>query len=674
MSLPAPAWKLSAYVWAVCLAGSAALLVLLLAGHGQLVAHAAVPSAALAALAVLGEFVPIRVFRRDAEGEITLSTAFAFAVLLDAGPLAATVALLAAGVAADLHLRKPPLRIWFNAAQYALSMAAAGAVLALLTDVPRAGDLSFAAAELPGIVAAGCVFFLVNSLLVATVIALAHGYAVHVYFRTDFAFVAASTGMALGLAPVAVLAAHFSLALLPALALPLAGVHRAARQAQELEHQSRHDALTGLPNRVLLRGRLEEAVRLARRDGGRAVVLLLDLDHFKEINDTLGHGHGDLLLREVAQRLRDALREEDLVARLGGDEFAVLLGETGDLAGAVALARRLLGALEAPVDVEGVTLRVEGSIGLAAFPEHGDDVDTVLRRADIAMYVAKGGKTGVEVYDPRQERHSPARLGLAGELRRALDGGELVVHFQPEAELATGRVVAAEALVRWAHPRRGLVAPGEFVPLAENTGLIGPLTLVVLDAALDQRAGWQDAGHDLDVSVNLSTRSLMDRRLRGHVEERLAQHGIAPERLELEITESMVAADPVRAMRTLADLRDLGVRLALDDFGTGFSSLANLRDLPVTSLKVDKSFILGMAERHQDAVIVTATVDLARRLGLRVVAEGVETAALWDRLRAIGCDLAQGYHVSRPVDGDRFTAWLAGRATAAVPVLRREAA
>jgi diguanylate cyclase (GGDEF)-like protein len=656
----APQHRLQSYVWAVCLAGTTAAVVLGLDDHRSLW-HAGAATAALMVLTVLGEFVPIRVFRRDAEGEMTLSTAFAFAVLLDAGPLPATLALLLAAVAADLHARKPPLRAWFNAAQYTLSMAASAAVLSLLTDVPRAGKAPLAAADIVGIGAAGCTFFLVNSLLVAVVIALVHGYSIGAYFRTDFAFVAVSTGMTLGLAPIAVLAAEFSVVLLPALALPLVGVHRAARQALELEYQSRHDALTRLPNRVLLRSRFEESVRLADRDDGRMIVLLLDLDHFKEINDTLGHLHGDLLLREVAERLQTELGESGFVARLGGDEFAVLLGSV-NVPAAVLVARRLLAVLEHPIDVEGVTLHVEGSIGVAAFPEHGTDVDTLLRRADIAMYVAKGGKTGVEVYDPGQERHSPARLSLAGELRRALDLDELVVHFQPEAELAGGRVVAAEALVRWAHPGRGLMSPDEFVPLAENTGLIGPLTLVVLDAALGQVVAWDEAGHTLDIAVNLSTRSLHDRRLASDVEDRLRRFGLAPERLVLEITESMVAADPVRAMHTLNDLRDLGVGLAIDDFGTGFSSLANLRDLPVTSLKIDRSFITGMADRRQDGVIVAATIDLARRLGLKVVAEGVETEALWQQLAALGCDLAQGYHLSRPVEGPQLTAWLDGRA------------
>jgi diguanylate cyclase (GGDEF)-like protein len=654
--------RLKLYVAAVCLAGTLLAAVLAVADDGRLAEHLSPAVVVLVLLALVGEFVPIRVFRRGAEGDLTVSTAFAFALLLDAGPATAAAALVLATIASDLHGRKDAVRIWFNVAQYCVSLTAAWIVLGALTDVPHAGGAPFMPGDLPGIMASALAFFLTNALLVAIVVALAQGFSVRAYLNEDLIFVAGAAGMALGLAPLAVLAAEFSVLLVAALGLPLVGVYRAARQALELEHHSRHDALTGLPNRLMLRLRLDSALRTASEDeGAGATVMLLDLDHFKEINDTLGHLHGDLLLREAAERLRGAVRADDLVARLGGDEFAVVLGGADDAPRAVDLGRRLLAELARPIEVEGVTLRVEGSIGIARWPEHGEDTETLLRHADIAMYVAKGGRTGVELYDPEQERHSPARLSLAGELRDALDHGQLEVYFQPQADLRTGAVRGVEALVRWHHPAHGLLRPDEFVPVAENTGLIGPLTLHVLDRSLAQIAAWDAQDLHLEVAVNLSTRNLLDRELPARIAELLAFHGLPAARLEVEITESMVSSDPQRVHAVLCAIAGLGVRITLDDFGTGYSSLSNLRDLPVRRLKIDRSFIAGMARRRADAVIVTSTIEMAQRLGLSVVAEGVETAEAWARLRESGCDLAQGHHLTPPCPAAELTAWMAAR-------------
>jgi diguanylate cyclase (GGDEF)-like protein len=658
---PRAASSLRRYVFVVSLASVSALGLLVVLEGDRLANRIDVSLLCLAALAVLGEFVRIRVFRRSAEGELTLSTAFSFAVLLDGGALAACAVLAVASVAADLHARKPASRIWFNAAQYVLSMAGASIILAVASGVPIGTVEPFVASELPSMALAALFFFTLNGVLVASVIALSRGYEIVSFVRNDVVFVAASAGLAIGLAPIAVLAARFSPVLVPALMLPLYGVHRAARQAIELERQTLHDALTGLPNRVLLRQRVEHAIANAQPGGDLMAVLLIDLDHFKEINDTLGHLHGDLLLREIAQRLAAAVRPGDTVARLGGDEFAVLLAPVSNPVQAIGLAQTLRRQIAEPIDVDGVVMRTEASIGLAVAPDHGDDVDTLLRRADIAMYVAKGGRTGVEAYDSTRECHSPARLALAGELRRALEQRELVVYYQPQAAVGTGLVTGVEALVRWHHPQRGLLGPDLFVPLAENTGLIGPLTIAVLDSALAQVRVWDAMGVHLDLAVNLSTRSLLDRALPGVVSKMLARHGLAPQRLELEITESMIASDPERALQVLDHLRALGVRLALDDFGTGYSSLANLRDLKVERLKIDRSFTQSMSDSHPDAVIVASTVDLAHQLGLEVVAEGVETLAAWERLREMGCDLAQGYFLSRPMAPEHATAWLTGR-------------
>jgi diguanylate cyclase (GGDEF)-like protein len=643
---------LRVYLGAVLVAGLAATAIAVRTGADTLADHLSWSLELLALLAVLGEFVTLRVHRRGAEGEITFSTAFSFAVLLAGGVLAGLITLVIAGLAADLHARKPALRAAFNAAQYAVAMTAAGAVLALLSDVPHAHGTAISPHDLPAIAAAAATLVIINSLLVGLVVALSQGWAVVAYVRADFWFGAASAAMPLVLAPVAVVAGEWSAILLPALAVPLFAVHQASRHAMELEYRSRHDALTDLPNRTLLDVQLDHELRR----GHRLALLLLDLDGLREINDTLGHGCGDRVLVEVAERLRAAVGTA-MIARFGGDEFAVLLTGT-DAEAPLRAGRRLQSAVDAPMAVEGVTLRVEVSVGVAIAPQHGRDRGTLLRRADIAMHVAKRQKTGVEAYQPEQERTSPARLSLAAELGRAIEQGELVVHYQPIAELATGRVVAVEALVRWQHPEQGLLMPGAFVPLAENTGLMGPMTRLVLDRALTQLRAWDHEGLVLDVAVNLSARSLLDRGLPERVRGQLAAHDLPPRRLDLEITESMVAADPQRAREVLEGLRAVGVGLTIDDFGTGYSSLTNVRELPISQLKIDQSFIRSMATSRPDAVIVRSTIELARGLGLRTVAEGVETGELWQALLARGGDLAQGYWLAAPMPAAELTAWL----------------
>ena len=647
---------LPTYVGAVTVAGLVVLASVIATGDFSDYASPAVWL--LTALSVAGELRPIKVVRRGAEGEITFSTTFAFALLILAGPGPAVIALALASVIADVVHRKPLDKIGFNLGQYALSLTAAGAVLALATDVPRAGAVAYLPSDLPWILLAGATFFVLNSALVAGVISLVQGYSFRSYYTKDFVFQAFNAGMSLGLAPVIVLAVDFSLFSLPLLMLPLLAIYRDGQQALLIEHQSLHDSLTALPNRVLLHDRIDQAIRVARRDEAAVAVLLIDLDHFKEVNDTLGHHHGDLLLNEIGPRLAETLRESDTIARLGGDEFAVVLPSVADPAAGVAVARKMLHALERPFDVQGLKLQVGASIGLAFFPDHGTDVQTLIQRADIAMYVAKRAQTGCEVYSAEQDQHSPRRLTLASELHRAVERDEFVLHYQPKVDLRTGAVHGVEALVRWQHPERGLVMPSEFVPMAEQTGLIEPLTLSVLGGALKQVGTWALAGHTIEVAVNLSARSLLDRRLPGRIDELLRAHGIPAARLRLEITESMIMADPERATTVLTALHSMGVRLSIDDFGTGYSSLANLKTLPVSEIKIDRSFILGMATDRSDAVIVQSTIDMGRQLGLGVVAEGVETADVLEELTRLGCDVAQGFYLSRPVPGDQLSAWL----------------
>ena len=429
---------------------------------------------------------------------------------------------------------------------------------------------------------------------------------------------------------------------------------------EEIEHQALHDGLTGLPNRDLFRRRIDEALAEAQQRRTGVSVLLLDLDRFKEINDTLGHQSGDLLLQALAKRLETLIRDTDTVARLGGDEFAIVSPGAGDEGDALVLAERIRAGLEAPFALAGLTVEVEASVGIALYPDHGDDVEALIRHADVAMYNWKKTHRPM-LYSPKDDHYSPDRLALVGELRRAIANRELVIHYQPRVELATGDVHAVEALVRWDHPERGLLSPGEFLPLAEHTGMIRPLTRYVMDAALADCAGWAQEGLRPGVSVNLSARDLLDADLPREVESLLSKHGVDPTLLEVEITEHTILTDPERARIVLERLRDLGVRLSIDDFGTGFSSLGQLKRLPVDVLKIDRSFVLNMEHDDNDDVIVRSTIELGHNLGLRVVAEGVETQETWGRLAQLGCDTAQGFFISRPLPRIVLVDWLRKR-------------
>ncbi len=442
---------------------------------------------------------------------------------------------------------------------------------------------------------------------------------------------------------------------------------RLRKHAEELrehalrtEHESLHDPLTGLPNRTLFRDRAVQAIVVGRRSGDKTALLLIDLDRFKEINDTLGHQSGDLLLREVGPRLRGVLRESDTVARFGGDEFGILLPRVPDIEAALTVARTVHKALEQPFALRNLnlTLDVEASIGIALSDSHGDHYEELMKHADIAMYSAKGRRTGYEVYEPGEEAADAGRLTLAGELRDAVAKGELVLHYQPKCDMRTGAVSGAEALMRWHHPGHGLLMPDRFIPLAERSGLIRSLSLFAVETALRECRRWLDTDIDLVVSVNLSTRDLIDVQLPDDIARLLSQWRVPAANLELEITESVIMADPTRARGVVERLREMGVRIAIDDFGSGYSSLGYLKRLPVNDLKIDKSFVLNMIDDSGDAVIVQSTIDLAHNLGLKVVAEGVETEEAWVRLRSMGCDTAQGYLMSRPLTAGEFVSWL----------------
>jgi diguanylate cyclase (GGDEF)-like protein len=453
-------------------------------------------------------------------------------------------------------------------------------------------------------------------------------------------------------------AEHVSLALNDA--RTVAAMHDALDRAV---HQAMHDQLTGLPNRACFYDRTEQALRQARRAGTSTAVLLFDLDRLKEINDTLGHRYGDRVLCEIGPRISDVLREGDTLARLGGDEFCVLLPDARGAAEADDVARRIVTALEDPFEIDGKTMAVEASCGIAVAPDHGDSADLILQRADVAMYVAKRSHVSVTVYEDALDHNTPERLALLGELRTAIGGNQLELHYQPKATVASGRVTGVEALVRWPHPRQGLLGPDRFIPAAEESGLIRPLTSWVLDDALRQLRAWIDHVPDLpaefSMAINVSARSLLDDGFRAEVEAVLDRWAIPAHQLVLEVTETTIMADPARAHRTLTQLAATGVHFAIDDFGTGYSSLALLKHLPVHHLKIDKSFVQHMHEGDNDATIVQSVIELAHTLGLTTIAEGVEAVDTWDHLARLGCDEAQGFLLARALPADELVVWLA---------------
>lgn len=418
------------------------------------------------------------------------------------------------------------------------------------------------------------------------------------------------------------------------------------------------DRLTGLPNRALFNERLQEAMSVAEKMDYPLSVMMMDLDRFKYVNDTLGHHIGDLLLIEVGKRLRSNLpRESDTLARLGGDEFAILL-PTDNAVAAQSAALHILEALEQPLTIEGQLVDVSASVGIVSYPDHGSDVNTLLRRADVAMYTAKRANLGFALYDVRNDQHNPERLSLMSELRMAVEHDQLKLYYQPKVDLATNSVKYVEALVRWVHPVRGFIAPDQFIPFAEQTGYIKTISRWVADRAVRQCREWRDMGIELDVSINVSARDLINSGLPETIEALLKKHNVSPRWIWIEITESAILDDPNHAIETLDRLHALGVRLSIDDFGTGYSSLTYLKRMPVDELKIDKSFVMGMAEDKDDETIVRSTIDLGHNMGLKVVAEGVESEAMLDRLKVLHCDLAQGFHVSRPLPPDALATWL----------------
>jgi diguanylate cyclase (GGDEF)-like protein len=434
---------------------------------------------------------------------------------------------------------------------------------------------------------------------------------------------------------------------------------KSQERAQELHRKATTDELTDLANRHQFGATVEEEIEASTVTKAPFAIMLLDLDHFKEINDTLGHHYGDVLLSDLGPRLAKCVGPGGVVARLGGDEFAVLPGlRTDDPDTLYQIADELIACVQEPLIVDQMTLEVGASVGISRFPVDGEDASALLRRADIAMYAAKEDHSGIKVYEASMDRYSIRRLTVVSDFRRALKSDEFLVHYQPIIEVHSSDPCGAEALVRWEHPELGLIPPVDFIPIAEQSGLIGGLTRHVLERAIAECAGWRANGADLTVSVNLSVRDLLDRDLPREIDRMLSSHGVTPDALKLEITESMIMSDPEGALATITRLREAGLRISVDDFGTGYSSLAYLKRLPLNELKIDRSFVSPMLDDESDLIIVRSTINLGHDLGLRVVAEGVEDERTLKQLELLGCDLAQGYHMSRPLPAEAFAEWI----------------
>jgi diguanylate cyclase (GGDEF)-like protein len=632
---------------------------------------------ALAALIVAGEFLPVTVRRRGAVVHYMISSAFAFALLLYAGAAPAMLALVTASLTSDLRARCSWERIAFNVGQYAVALAAGALVLGLAGHAPgalRAADLTLAA--LWPVLPAALAVFLTNHLVVGAIVALHQRSALRPVLLEDLLFQTATSGVLLAIAPVVVVVAARSLWLLPCLLVPVLALHRSTKQTVSDAERAHHDAVTGLPNRLrfqqILRWEIDE-----QRTSRPGVLLAVDVGSIGEVNDTLGQRAGDRLLRLIGERLVAVAGPDATVARIGGDEFGVLLPGPDEEQAALERAERVHAELGRPFVLDGFDVHPRPRIGVALSGTEGQSSEALLRRADVAVHLAKRRGAGIQLYASEHDREAQRRLALVSDLRAAIADGSVDVHLQPKAELRSNRIVGLEALARWEHPVLGRVAPDEFIPLAERSGLVDPLTTLVLDRALAHRSRLAAEGFPLGVAVNLSLHSLHDAGLPDRVAGLLERWGVPAEALHLEMTESTMLGGVDGPHGVLDALRALGVRLAVDDFGTGYSSLARLKHLPVDQLKIDRSFVRDLAHDATDAAIIRSALDLARTLGLTVVAEGVESAAAWVALRDMGCDEVQGHLVSRALPVDDLLAWLrqrAGAVPAPVPALVGEAA
>jgi diguanylate cyclase (GGDEF)-like protein len=621
------------------------------------VAKAGAPLIMTAVLLLLLELRPlVQGAGHDPQG-VVMSTAFSMAILFLWGPWPALVVVSVASLASDLRVRKAAWKCIFNIGQYNVSICAAWLIMALARRTPSLNHPLGPSNgwDLTWMVAACVVYFLTNLLLVSG--ALAWMSTMWEQITADLAHYTATTFSVLALSPLIVVVANTAWELLPLLLIPLVLVFKMAQMSLEREHQAGHDPLTGLPNRVLLQESLSAELSRSKRDGHPFGLLLIDLDHFKDVNDTLGHHVGDQLLIRFAERLSNSVRPGDHLARLGGDEFAVIVPDA-DEAEVLSVAERIRASLATPVALEGMLLEIEASIGLAMHPDHGLLAEDLLRLSDVAMYVAKESRSGVVTYSAHRDRNSADRLTLLGELRQALDEDALTLQYQPKVALSNYSLMGVEALLRWHHPQRGFIPPDEFIPLAERSGIMHLVTDRVVTMALAQIACWREQGLNIPVAVNVSLTDVLGGKLGGLVLRGLQEHTLPAGMLSMEITERVVAQETDELNSMLLELETMGVTLSLDDFGTGYSSLLRLQSLPVGELKIDRAFVSKLSQGQAAMGIVRSIVDLAHALGMPAIAEGVETEAEWLALRQLGCDGAQGWHIAAPMPPDEATRWL----------------
>jgi len=616
----------------------------------------------LAGMVLAGEIWPIITPGRSSMEAPVASVTFSFAALIAWGLPAAILLRAGATLITFLGMRKAVHRAVFNAAASSLGIAAAGAVLWLRGVHTHPGStVRVDGDDLMGFALAALACFLVTHVIIYTAVALHAREPVGRRLVKNLPYQAFVYGVLLATGPLvaAVVTDTDSASILLLFAFPLSAIYINASMSLQREHQAHHDELTGLANRKMMMRRLDATLAQAAASGTKVGYLLLDLDRgLKEVNDTLGHAVGDRLLRLVAHRLTHSIRPGDLVARLGGDEFAVLLPAVKDAAVAREVAARLRAAVAEPIRLEGMSFVIEVSIGIAMFPDDATGDEMLMQRADVAMYLAKQRRSGVERYVPEVDRNSPARLALFGELRRGLDRGELELHYQPKVYLADGQTAGIEALVRWRHPVRGMLSPPDFIPVVQQSYLMREVTAYVIESAVAQAAVWRQSGLSVQMSLNVSGRDLLDNGLAEVVEQCLNQHRVPPEALLLEIDERVLTSEPAHAVATAEALSQIGVGVSLDDFGTGYSSLVRLKRLPVREVKIDSSFVSRILESPDDEVVVKSIVDLAAALGIRSVAEGVESAEVADALLEMGCVAAQGWHFARPMNALSATAWL----------------
>lgn len=613
----------------------------------------------LAVFILVSELRPIIASRTIDPNGLNLATAFHFAILLRYGLTPALASIVLATLVGEIVRRKAAYKVVFNTAQYAVSYLVASKVLALggweAFPVEPAGVRP---RDLPFIALAALTYHAVNVVLVGTAIAVTERSSWWAAITDRLWWYTRTTLAVLALGPLVVLVLEVDPAFLVLLVMPLWLVHETAKLSLEREQRAGTDPLTGLANRDQLEPLLAERLEDVARVGRTVALCVVDLDRFKEVNDTLGHATGDALLRALSARLAGALRDDDAVVRLGGDEFVLLLS-VEDREVATSVVSRLAARIHEPYDLAGIRLEVEMSVGVALVGEDGDELDTLMRRADLAMYDAKDRGEVVRAYHPDMEYQTTLSGELAADLRRGMAEGELELHYQPQVALPGGGVVGVEALVRWRHPDRGVLAPSAFLPSIERTSAMRSLTSVVLDLALAQSARWRRIGLRVPISLNVSMYDLADASFVGRVTDGLARHGLDPEDLRIEITEQALVGDSTAVMHALEQLHEAGIELSLDDFGTGHASMTRLAKLPISEVKVDRQFVIDL--EHDSPVIsaiVRSVIELAKAIGARTVAEGVETEAQWASLSALGCDAVQGWLTATAMPWNEATRWL----------------